>query len=275
MIDRYEIGERQTSACAMPTDWMRALEVTGALRQTFDEVVVHTPWTSARWPLPWTFSTFDYRELCSLLFAQGGDVEFETAKVEARAGGTMTSHPPRRAHGAADPRRARLAARTVERPDDPATDLPCPAAWRSIRPGLGATWNSGSMPRTFAPACVELPGRRRAAHRRGRFWPEHHVKEPTVRLAGEFGVPPSATGATGSRTSSGQRSRTACSSQGTRRATASRSRPRGSGPGSTSAWPRAARCASRTVLAERRGGPRVVRLVLRLSRVEVQMASTH
>src|SRR4051795_13340637 len=25
MVDRYEIGERQTSACAMPTDWMDAL----------------------------------------------------------------------------------------------------------------------------------------------------------------------------------------------------------------------------------------------------------
>ena len=30
--------------------------------------------------LPWTFSTFDYRELCELLLAQS-DGEFETAKV--------------------------------------------------------------------------------------------------------------------------------------------------------------------------------------------------
>ena len=28
LIDRYELGERQTSACAMPTVWMQALGVT-------------------------------------------------------------------------------------------------------------------------------------------------------------------------------------------------------------------------------------------------------
>ena len=31
VIDRYELGERQTSACAMPTGWMRALEVMDSL----------------------------------------------------------------------------------------------------------------------------------------------------------------------------------------------------------------------------------------------------
>src|SRR6266571_4472524 len=34
VIDRYELGERQTSACAMPTLWMEALDVLGSLRQT-------------------------------------------------------------------------------------------------------------------------------------------------------------------------------------------------------------------------------------------------
>src|SRR5882724_572203 len=52
MIDRYEIGERQTSACAMPTTWLRALDLMPSLRQTFHELVVHTPHRTARWPLP-------------------------------------------------------------------------------------------------------------------------------------------------------------------------------------------------------------------------------
>src|SRR4051812_9624427 len=59
MIDRYEIGERQTSACAMPTGWMDALGVRDSLRQTFDELVIHTPHATSRYALPWTFSTFD------------------------------------------------------------------------------------------------------------------------------------------------------------------------------------------------------------------------
>ena len=71
VIDRYELGERQTSACAMPTAWLEALELMGSLRQSFDELVVHTPFRSARWPLPWSFSTFDYRELCALLWEPG------------------------------------------------------------------------------------------------------------------------------------------------------------------------------------------------------------
>ena len=88
MIDRYEIGERQTSACAIPTVWLEALELMGSLRQTFDELVVHTPWRTSRWPLPWTFSTFDYRELCALLRGQAdaSELEFETATVTGRGG---------------------------------------------------------------------------------------------------------------------------------------------------------------------------------------------
>src|SRR5256885_6764117 len=61
MVDRYEIGERQTSACAMPTEWMHAVGVEDSLRQTFSELVVHTPFGTSRYSLPWTFSTFDYR----------------------------------------------------------------------------------------------------------------------------------------------------------------------------------------------------------------------
>ncbi|MGA2165937.1 MAG: FAD-dependent oxidoreductase, partial [Solirubrobacteraceae bacterium] len=53
VIDRYEIGERQTSACGVPTTWLDALQLRGALRQTFGELTVHTPWRSARWRLPW------------------------------------------------------------------------------------------------------------------------------------------------------------------------------------------------------------------------------
>src|SRR5215211_4575313 len=56
VLDRYEIGERQTSACAAPTEWLEALGLTPSVRQTFGELVVHTPHTTARMPLPWTFS---------------------------------------------------------------------------------------------------------------------------------------------------------------------------------------------------------------------------
>ncbi len=88
VIDRYEIGERQTSACGIPTQWLEALDLMGAHQQTFGELVIHTPRTTARYDLPWTFSTFDYRRLCGLLAAQG-EFEFETATVTGRAGDTI------------------------------------------------------------------------------------------------------------------------------------------------------------------------------------------
>src|SRR3984885_1710502 len=55
VIDRYEIGERQTSACGIPTRWLAAMDLLGSLRQSFDELVVHTPFRTARWQLPWSF----------------------------------------------------------------------------------------------------------------------------------------------------------------------------------------------------------------------------
>ena len=76
VLDRYEIGERQTSACAAPTEWLNNLGLSESIRQTFGSLLVNTPSTTARWPLPWTFSTFDYRTLCGLLWDQSGAASF-------------------------------------------------------------------------------------------------------------------------------------------------------------------------------------------------------
>jgi len=84
VLDRYEIGERQTSACGIPTEWLRATGLMEAERQRFDSLLIHTPHGSRRYRLPWTFSTFDYRTLCQLLW-DGCDARFETAKVNGRA----------------------------------------------------------------------------------------------------------------------------------------------------------------------------------------------
>src|SRR3954452_8261146 len=85
VVDRYEIGERQTSACAAPTEWLVNLGLEDSIRQTFGSLVIHTPSVAeARWPLPFTFSTFDYPQLCALLWEQSGQAEFETAKVDSR-----------------------------------------------------------------------------------------------------------------------------------------------------------------------------------------------
>lgn len=84
VIDRYEIGERATSACAVPTPWLEAMGVEGAIRSELPYMSFSTPHGGARYKLPWSWSSFDYSELCHELWAQCGDARFETAKVEGR-----------------------------------------------------------------------------------------------------------------------------------------------------------------------------------------------
>jgi flavin-dependent dehydrogenase len=93
VVDRYEIGERQTSACACPTLWLEALGLGSSIKQELPYMTFTTPQGTARYRLPWSWSSFDYRQLCELLWAQCGEARFETAKVESlgerRADGTI------------------------------------------------------------------------------------------------------------------------------------------------------------------------------------------
>jgi digeranylgeranylglycerophospholipid reductase len=83
VLDRYAIGERPTSACGIPTDWLRVLGLMEVELQRFGELVVHTPGGTTVLDLPYTFSTFDYDEMCELLW-RDCDASFETATVLGR-----------------------------------------------------------------------------------------------------------------------------------------------------------------------------------------------
>jgi menaquinone-9 beta-reductase len=190
MLDRYEVGERQTSACAAPTEWLQALGLEASMRQTFRDLVIHTPTKTFRWTLPWTFSTFDYPELCALLRAQAPDVEFETAKVDGRTGFTL--HTDRgdlsaplivdglgwrrvlsNAPKAIQPPKARLSRGLEVHPHASGDDLELWLDPAYVRAGY--SWS--------------FPAREELRVGVGSFEPRDHVKEPTVRLAGDLDVP--------------------------------------------------------------------------------------
>ena len=84
VVDRYEIGARATSACAAPTPWLHAMGVAGAIRRELPAMTFTTPHGTVRYRLPWSWSAFDYRELCELLWVQCGDARFERATVSGR-----------------------------------------------------------------------------------------------------------------------------------------------------------------------------------------------
>ncbi len=191
IVDRYEIGERQTSACAMPTEWLTALELGDSWRQEFDELVVHTPYTTSRWDLPWSFSTFDYRELCAQLWQQAEDVniEFETATVTGRRGQTVATDRGeltaplvidalgwRRILSNAAPIQppyARLSRGLEVHPQGSGSEMELWLDAGLIRAGYGWSFPAGDEMRVGI----------------GSFWPAHHVKEPTVRLAADLDLP--------------------------------------------------------------------------------------
>src|SRR4051794_33148065 len=187
MVDRYEVGERQTSACAAPTEWLENLGVGDAVLQTFRDLVVHTPQRTFRWTLPWTFSTFDYPLLCELLYAQSG-ARFETAKIDGRTGHTVhTDRGDLRAPLIVDalgwrrvlsnrepiqPPEARLSRGLEVHPPAAGEDLEIWIDPRYIPAGYG--W--------------VFPARDEVRVGVGSFRPRDHVKEPTALLADDVGV---------------------------------------------------------------------------------------
>jgi flavin-dependent dehydrogenase len=187
LIDRYEVGERQTSACGIPTLWLQALELQPALQQTFAELVIHTPHSTVRYDLPWTFSTFDYRTLCQLLAAQGS-FEFETAKVEGRSGFTVhTDRGDIRAPLIVDAlgwRRVLGGGQNIQPPEA------LLSRGLEVHPfGAGPdleVW----IDRSYVPAGYgwSFPADGEVRIGVGSFDPRFHVKEPTVRLAQDLGA---------------------------------------------------------------------------------------
>jgi digeranylgeranylglycerophospholipid reductase len=191
VIDRYELGERQTSACAAPTAWLAALSLLGALRQSFHELVVHTPFHTSRWQLPWSFSTFDYRELCALLYDQaaGPQLAFETVTVTGRDGftvrtdrGELTAPLIVDALGwrrvlsnktTIQPPKARLSRGLEVHPEGRGAAMELWLDTRYVRAGYSWSFPAGDELRVGV----------------GSFWPSHHVKQPTVALARDLGLP--------------------------------------------------------------------------------------
>ncbi len=184
VVDRYEVGERQTSACAAPTEWLTALGLEASIRQTFDRLVVHTPRRTATWPLPWSFSTFDYPELCALLFEQGG-AEFEIAKVDGiRTGDVHTVRTDRGdlraplvvdalgwrrvldARASVQPPEALLSRGLEVHPAGTAGELELWLDPRYVQAGYGWSFPAGDEVRVGV----------------GSFEPRDHVKDPTLAL---------------------------------------------------------------------------------------------
>ena len=189
VLDRYEIGEQQTSACGIPTEWLRAMGLEASARQEFGELVVHTPHGTSRYKLPWTFSTFDYRELCILLWEQA-DAEFETAKVNGRTGEKVhTDRGDVSAPLIVDAlgwRRILASDGGYQPPDAPLS------RGLEVHPHGGSDDLEIWIDRRYVPAGYgwRFPARDEQRIGVGSFDPRFHVKDTTNLLADELEQPP-------------------------------------------------------------------------------------
>lgn len=196
VIDRYEIGERQTSACAVPGPWLELLGLTDAALQEFGTIVAHTPRRTFSWALPEPFVTFDYRRLCGLLAAQG-DFAFETAKVEGiapvdpgdpgAARTVLTDRGPVRAPLVVDA----LGWRRVLAPPGEDAIQP-PEAFLSRGLEVHPQGRSDELALYLNPRYVpdgyswSFPAGDEVRVGVGSFDPHEHVKDPTLRLVGDL-----------------------------------------------------------------------------------------
>ncbi|MDP9344565.1 MAG: NAD(P)/FAD-dependent oxidoreductase [Actinomycetota bacterium] len=190
VVDRYDVGERQTSACAIPTPWLHALGLQAAAREELPDMTFTTPHGSVRYRLPWSWTAFDYRTLCRELWAQSGDARFETAKVEGRTGEVVQTdrgdlHAPLIVD-ALGWRRV-LADEGYQPPGAPLSrGLEVHPQRAPGRPGTGAldVWVDRSLARRGFAWRVPAAGEERIGV--GSYDPRHHVKQPTVELAGRL-----------------------------------------------------------------------------------------
>ncbi len=195
IVDRYEIGERQTSACGIPTDWLRATGLMAAERQRFDELVIHTPHGTTRYQLPWTFSTFDYRQICELLWSEC-DATFETAKVNGRrapdADGRITVETDRGILSAPLVVDA-LGWRRVLAPGDGYQPPDAPLSrGLEVHPGGSGEDLEIWIDRRYVPAGYgwSFPAEDELRIGIGSFDPRFHVKDTTVALTQDLGKEP-------------------------------------------------------------------------------------
>ena len=145
----------------------------------------------ARWPLPFTFSTFDYRELCALLWEQrrarpvrdgdgdgaDGATIVHTDRGDVSAPLVVDALGWRRVLGVGanvQPPNARLSRGLEVHPGGPGADLELWIDRDVIRAGYGWSFPAGDEVRVGV----------------GSFDPHDHVKDPTVRLATDWGATP-------------------------------------------------------------------------------------
>jgi menaquinone-9 beta-reductase len=181
LVDRYEVGERATSACAAPRPWLEAMGVAASIRQEIPCMSFHTPHGSVRYRLPWSWAAFDYRELCKQLFDQT-DARFEIATVTGGGdGGVLTDRGLLSAPLVVDALgwRRVLAGEPNQPPDAPLS------RGLEVHPDGGGSdldvWIERSLVRYGYGWSVPAGAEQRVGV--GSYEPRDHVRRPTVELA--------------------------------------------------------------------------------------------
>lgn len=152
-----------------------------SIRQTFNTLTMHTPLGTSQFELPFTFSTFDYRMLCELLYS-AADVPFMRTTVKGRKGNTVhTDHGDLSAKVVVDC----LGWQGVLRSDSRRPLVAPLSRGLEVHPAGSGDLLEVWIDRSLVPSgyAWSFPARDELRVGVGSYDPTYHVRAPTKRLA--------------------------------------------------------------------------------------------
>ena len=183
IVDRYEIGERQTSACAAPTPWLHKMGVERSIRQEIPCMAFHTPHGSSALPAAVELVELRLPGASATRSGSRPTRASRSPRSRPRDGDTVltdrgTLHAPLIVD-ALGWRRILGPGANVQPPEAAIS-----AAWRSTRTATATdldVWIDRSLIRHGYAWSVPADGEQRVGV--GSYQPRDHVKEPTKEIA--------------------------------------------------------------------------------------------
>src|ERR1700694_1232655 len=94
LVERGEVGEGQTSACATTLDVVEKLGLEASIEEVHEFGVMHARRGAYRLRLPYPFCSFDYRAFCRLLLDRFDGELIKSSALGVHGGSILTDKGP-------------------------------------------------------------------------------------------------------------------------------------------------------------------------------------
>ena len=91
LVEKGQVGDGQTSACATTLDLIHKLGLEASIEEIHEHAVMHTRTGTVRFRLPYRFASFDYRRFCELLMERFDGELVNEAALGVEDGAVVTA----------------------------------------------------------------------------------------------------------------------------------------------------------------------------------------